>query len=433
MPNKINYNKYPKGSEWRKWDLHLHTPYTNLNHYKASDEEFISKLKENNISTVAITNYYNFNDNEFELKKKLEAEKITTFFNLELRSSYTNTDDKCCDIHVIFSEDVSKNEITKLLIKLNLNVGGSKKMACDIEPSEIERATIDFDHLYATLNEETLNLKGRHLIGFLSRGHGNSRSSSNFETISAKSDFLLHSSDKTSNLVKDRDFWLEEGKPLFQSSDAHSLDDIGSKYSWIKADPTFEGLKQVIYEPEERIRLQENKPDEKPDYQVIDSISLDKAGFWEDTIELNENLNTIIGGRATDKSSLLASIAEKLGKLETDGSDYKDYISSNTASINLNWKDGQQKDDRDIDYFPQSHMFELARNDGKRDKLIKDIVSKKDKQGLFSQYEALITNKRADLAGLLSATFLAQEGLDKLQSSITELGDRNSIEAEKKN
>jgi predicted ATPase len=428
----INYNKYPKGSEWRKWDLHLHTPYTNLNRYKASDEDFINKLKENNISVVAITNYYNFNDSEFELKDKLVAENIATFFNLELRSSYTNTDDKCCDIHVLFSEDVSKEDITKLLVKLNLNVGGSKIMACDIKPDEIEKATVDFDHLYNTLNEEALNLKGRHLIGFLSRGHGNSRSSSNFETISAKSNFLLHSTDKTSNIEKDRAFWLEQGKPLFQSSDAHSLNDIGLKYSWIKADPTFEGLKQVTYEPEERIRLQENKPDEKPDYQVIDSILLNKAGLWEDRIELNENLNTIIGGRATGKSSLLASIAEKLGKLESDGSDYKNYISSNTTSISLNWKDGQQKDDRDIDYFPQSHMFELARNDNKRNKLIKDIVSKKDKLGLFSQYEILIANKRSDLAALLSATFLTREELDKLNKSISELGDRESIETEKK-
>jgi hypothetical protein len=25
------YNKYPKGSEWRKWDLHIHAPSSALN------------------------------------------------------------------------------------------------------------------------------------------------------------------------------------------------------------------------------------------------------------------------------------------------------------------------------------------------------------------------------------------------------------------
>ena len=41
-------------------------------------------------------------------------------------------------------------------------------------------------------------------------------------------------------------------KPCIFGSDAHCLDRIckpeGDKFCWIKADPTFEGLKQVIYE-----------------------------------------------------------------------------------------------------------------------------------------------------------------------------------------
>ena len=41
--------------------------------------------------------------------------------------------------------------------------------------------------------------------------------------------------------------------------------------SRIKADTTFEGLKQIVFEPEERVKIQELKPDEKAGYQVIDS------------------------------------------------------------------------------------------------------------------------------------------------------------------
>lgn len=127
---------------------------------------------------------------------------------------------------------------------------------------------------------------------------------------------MLHSTDKVSNLEEDREFWLKNRRPLFQSSDAHSLEKIGTKFSWIKSAPTFEGLKQVIYEPEERICLQVTKPDQKPTYQVIDSLDLSNSGLWEGKIELNENLNTIIGGRSTGKSSLLASIAYKLGSFQ---------------------------------------------------------------------------------------------------------------------
>ena len=81
---------------------------------------------------------------------------------------------------------------------------------------------------------------------------------------------------------------------------------------WIKADPTFEGLKQILYEPDERVRIQTTKPDEKNVYHVIDCIMLNEDGFWNDTLLLSPNLNTIIGGRSTGKSSLLKAIAAKL-------------------------------------------------------------------------------------------------------------------------
>lgn len=100
------------------------------------------------------------------MKSKLESEGITTFLNLELRSSYTNTDEKCCDIHVIFSDDVSKEEIQNLLVKLSLNVGAAKKMAHGLKPQDLQSATVEFSHLHEILNDEALGLQGRFLLGF---------------------------------------------------------------------------------------------------------------------------------------------------------------------------------------------------------------------------------------------------------------------------
>lgn len=224
--------------------------------------------------------------------------------NLELRASYTNKEEQCCDIHIIFSDDVSKSEIDIFRTKLHLNVDGSEKMAIQLEANELTKATVDFKHLLSVLNDPTLRLKDRHFLGFLSRGHGDGRSSSNYETLYENCDFLLHSSDEEHNLKRDREFWLRNGRPLYQSSDAHNLESVGEKFSWIKADTTFEGLKQVMYEPEERISLLENKPDYKQSYLLIDSIELNDAVLWSGKIELSENLNTIIGGRSTGKSSL---------------------------------------------------------------------------------------------------------------------------------
>ena len=37
-------------------------------------------------------------------------------------------------------------------------------------------------------------------------------------------------------------------------------EDCDLRFCWIKADPTFEGLQQVLYEPEDRVRIQEKDP-----------------------------------------------------------------------------------------------------------------------------------------------------------------------------
>ena len=97
-------------------------------------------------------------------------------------------------------------------------------------------------------------------------------------------------------------------------SDNHNIREYTTKEKlWIKAATTFEGLKQILFEPEDRVRIQTTKPDEKNIYQVIDSITLDENEFWHGNIFLNPNLNTIVGGRSTGKSSLLKAIAAKHG------------------------------------------------------------------------------------------------------------------------
>ncbi len=48
--------KNTRGSEWHKWDLHLHTASSYDSHYKGKDEDkFLCKaLKDNDISAVAL-------------------------------------------------------------------------------------------------------------------------------------------------------------------------------------------------------------------------------------------------------------------------------------------------------------------------------------------------------------------------------------------
>ncbi|MGL2894613.1 TrlF family AAA-like ATPase [Helicobacter pylori] len=320
---------HSKGSSWHKWDLHAHTPYTNLNkEYKCSEEEFIQKLcdSQSQIDCIGLTNYFKFNEKEFDLKEKIEKKGIKVFYNLEVRLDYQNKEDQCLDFHIIFSDKVTQQEIDNFLKNADANVGGTEKKLADLEKDDFDKAVVNFDQLLECLEKESLKLRGKYLLGFLSRGHGNSRSSSNDKKITNKSHFLIHSSDSQQNLKKDREFWLEYNKPLLQSSDAHKEEQIGKKCTWIKAEKTFEGLKQIIYEPKTRVSIDENKPQD-PLYK-IDCVGLnfDKAvkianekgeipfcyaGFNE-TLFFSPYFTCVIGGRGSGKSTLLQLIASSI-------------------------------------------------------------------------------------------------------------------------
>ncbi|EMH26140.1 hypothetical protein HMPREF1419_00235 [Helicobacter pylori GAM263BFi] len=74
-----------KGSNWHKWDLHVHTPYTHLNKaYQCCEEEFIQKLCDSqiDIDCIGLTNYFKFNEKEFDLKEKIEKKGIKVFYNI---------------------------------------------------------------------------------------------------------------------------------------------------------------------------------------------------------------------------------------------------------------------------------------------------------------------------------------------------------------
>lgn len=230
------------------------------------------------------------------------------------------------DFHIIFSDEVTQQEIDNFLRNADANVDGTKKKLADLEKDDFDKAVVNFDQLLECLEKESLKLRGKYLLGFLSRGHGSSRSSSNYEKIVKKVHFLIHSSNNQENLKKDREFWLKCNKSLLQSSDAHEEEQIGKRYTWIKAEKTFEGLKQIIYEPETRVSIDEEKPQD-PLYK-IDCVGLNfdeevkitnekgdtpfcYAGFNE-TLFFSPNFTCVIGGRGSGKSTLLQLIASAI-------------------------------------------------------------------------------------------------------------------------
>lgn len=395
--NEANY-----GSSWNKWDLHIHSPYTNMNGYVCSDEKFIQKIQDENLACVGLTNYFKFKDEEYALKERLEKLGIKVLMNLEIRLDYVNKDDENLDLHILFSEMTTKTEIEKLLNNIESNVSGNSKKISDLLSEDFKFAVVNFDKLFECLESESLNLQGKYLVGFLSRGKGNARSSSNFEKIANKAHFLIHSTNSQDNIDKDKEFWQQHNKPILQSSDAHSLETIGSKFSWIKAKPSFDGLKQVIYEIE-RVYIGKESPP-SPLYKLEKvQFDFDKNAVWnndkKDTFcfaDFNQPLyfspyfTCIIGGRGSGKSTLLNLIANKIDKLDSGNTRKLPTDSKIKITLEPNVIDN-------IEFLAQNEIEEFATNSVKFTQAIFERLDRQSNKKLTAiQSEITIELKEFD-------------------------------------
>jgi hypothetical protein len=93
---------YEKGSEWRKWDLHIHTPQTKLNNnYHVVNEQdvwdyFCEKIELSDVSIFGITDYFsidNYNALLQKFNKKYPASKKVfnpTFATLNLFHNFSS-------------------------------------------------------------------------------------------------------------------------------------------------------------------------------------------------------------------------------------------------------------------------------------------------------------------------------------------------------
>ena len=114
-------------------------------------------------------------------------------------------------------------------------------------------------------------------------------------------------------------------KPCLHGSDAKEFSKLFEpdmqRYCWIKADPTFDGLKQIINEPEERVFIGDQpeilKRVRKSKTKYISTVSFKKVPssqlneIWFEKCDLtpfNPGLVAIIGNKGSGKSALSDTI-----------------------------------------------------------------------------------------------------------------------------
>lgn len=422
-----------KGSEWRIWDLHFHTPasfdYKNKN---ITNQDIIDGLISNNVSVVAITDHHVIDVPRIKELQRLAGAHLTILPGIELRSELGGSE----SVHFIgiFPENANIEEIW-----LDLQSG------CDLKQSRI--IAEGDDRIYCDLKDTCQII---HDLGGIVTIHAGGKSNT-IESI--KNNHLFKQKLKT-DIVRDYIDVFELGaiedqvdynqivfpsigfrRPMILCSDNHSIKDYSVKEKlWIKADPNFEGLKQIMHEPEDRIRIQGIVPEDKAGYQVIERIEIQTPHIYNSVIQINPNLNSVIGGRSAGKSILLGAIAKKL---KTDkpirfehNLEYDEFVNEISKDIKVIWKDKEENNEREIEYFEQGYMHDLARSEKKLSKLIQDILKQRGKELLLNKYESIVTGNKRRINDLVADLFWNLNAIKEKRKKVSDKGDKKGIEDE---
>ena len=309
----------PRGSIWRRWDLHIHTPFSYLNNsFGNFDDEYVEKLFksaiEHDIATIGITDYYCIEGYK-KIKEYLsDAEKMTALFTPEENAKINNililpniefrinviVDNRKVNFHVLFSDEVSDQDIEEhFLHDIEFDYEGNpqgpnerRKLKLDnlrdlgqrlIQEQDtfkgksdifvgMVNAFVEHNDVIRILQNAQTKFKDKYLIGVpsdedLSEINWDDQCHLSRKLLIQSSDFLFAANPNTIKwAIGDKSVSIDNFKkefktlkPCLHGSDAHDCDSFfrpdEDRYCWIKADCTWKGLRQVLNEPSERVMV----------------------------------------------------------------------------------------------------------------------------------------------------------------------------------
>ena len=447
--------KFPRGSEWRKWDLHVHTPASDGT---GTPDEIVSKAIAEHLAVIAITDHHNVSYID-EVRNAAKGKPLTVISGIEFRSEYGSK-----SVHFIayFPEKHKMTELnSQSLHDLILSPLGVSRTAIIAKGRESNASLSDDEAFKHGMFLVQVDFKKAadivHSYGGLISVHNGKKSNgldtevkhmgssprnaySLYESLGTLKEELLRNYIDICDVGKEEDvnFYLNTfNKPSILASDAHNVMDIGSKFTWIKADPTFNGLRQILFEPEERVKIQADMPEQKAIYQTLKNVSLNENGFWKQTLPLNPGLVAIVGGRSSGKSNLLTAIAWKAGYSDLldcdvgEESTSHSFLKEHLPAVNVAWSDGVESPKKLVEYFPQGYMINLAEHTEKIEPVIWGILKGiSENQRSKEDFDRKINELKSTIASECSNLFNQRDLLRELDDEIKEKGGIESHELE---
>lgn len=427
----------PRGSVWRRWDPHIHTPGTAMNNQFGQDawEEYLARIEqaEPRIEALGVTDYCSIDEYQkvldFQMAGRLPDVGLI-FPNVELRLPTATRNNHPVNVHLLVSpDDPNHVEETRRFLRTLKFSSGRETYVCD--PSDLMRlgkahdSKIVDDRAALTAGTNLFKVAIENLKQsidesawaqqniILAVASGTTDGTSGVRDAGGSLEAVRVEIERLARVIfagspAQRTFWIGEGalktdeltsrydglKACIHGSDAHELDRVGrpdeNRYTWIKGDAAFEALRQACLEPKERVIVAERPPKGALDYRVIESLSVSGAD-WMATpkIPLAPGLVAIIGARGSGKTALADLIAAGAGAASTDESDQtflqraRPHLGGSTVA--LTWGDGttsetelpprfpSENDAPRVQYLSQQFVERLCSSEGITDELLTEI------------------------------------------------------------
>ncbi len=344
-----------RGSEWRRWEPHIHAPGTILNNQFGGGDPwgaYLSKLESltPKIEAIAVTDYYVTETYQQVLAQKANGrlpDVALIFPNIEVRldvaakSGFVN-------FHLLVSPEDPDHlaQVSRILSRLQFRAFDDCfdcsqaeliRLGRRADPTLVDdRAAlahgatqfkVNFDRL-RTVYSDSDWAKNNILIavaGGAGDGTSGVRQAAD-ATVRQEIEKFAHVIFASS--AAQREFWLGKRgvpvdqlryrydgcKPCLHGSDAHDQSSTGQpvedRFSWVKGALTFDALRQACIDPAERAYVGVEPPRTALPSQAISEVAITDAD-WANTpnVPLNPGLVAIIGARGSGKTALADIIA----------------------------------------------------------------------------------------------------------------------------
>jgi AAA domain, putative AbiEii toxin, Type IV TA system len=421
------------GSQWHRWDPHLHSPGTALNSGYEPDsvEAWFQRARaaQPAVRALGVTDYFSIRGYKSvkSYADQNNIEDLYLFPNVELRLIVGTSEGSGINLHLLFSPDDHDHvaRIEAALARFSFK-SRSETYPCTeaglaalgraikSDPSLPEAAAISegADKYKVSLEDvrtlfESEWVTNNCLVAVAARtkdGTSGLQSDASFDEVRREIERLsrLIFSATPSNAS----FWLGEGKlspqqiidqygslkPCIHGSDAHRLDDVAKpdldRYTWVKGDVTFDSLRQACLEPQRRVRISDKKPSDGATRAVTHLSTPGTHWLLGDVgLPLSDGLVAIIGARGSGKTALADLIAVGGGN-DVAGLNKKSFVQRAkdhmaNVQVSTTW-DAQNlvsnsvlhsdyPDSPEVRYLSQQFVDRLCSEDDMADELIDEI------------------------------------------------------------